>query len=256
MDLVVSLAAAACTVAVMEHWLRAAGLRHNAWLAAGMLCTTWLFAHTAFSDASAMLTTLFATLSLSNFFFTRFPEARPSPANRHLPAPFLRGRGWLPVWLFASMLFGGPAGLAVPLTGIAAFVITKREWRRTGEWIGLREALIFSVLCLIWVEMCYTGGALFTPAPDEHLFWYLPRLLRDFLPWTPVCLIVLTLGVWRKKLRSDIARFLYTSIWANIVVMSLIACKSEVYLLPIYPLTVYLTATLLRKRHEPARVRL
>jgi 4-amino-4-deoxy-L-arabinose transferase-like glycosyltransferase len=230
---VVSLAAAACVVAVMERWLRAAGLRHSPWLAGVLLCTTWLFARTAVTDAPAMLTTLFSTLSLSTFYFVYTDS---------------RGRAWLPVWLFGSLLCGGAVGLAAPLAGIAAFLIIKREWRQTGRWFGLREILIFSALCLSWLMLRWDGGTIFRFAPDDHLFWYVPRLLRDMLPWTPVYLLFIGLGVWRKKLRSDVARLLYTTLWANIVVMSLIGPKSELYLLPAYPMAAYLTAAILARK--------
>ncbi len=292
----VSLAAAAGVVAVMEYWLRAAGLKHNPVLAAVLLFTTWLFAHTAITDATAMLTVLFSTLSLRTFFIV-YKNSAPNGGNLYntishtdvqssanlaqadtviskretrdlllaktahtdiaqylkITSYYRAVKAFLPLWLFGSMLCGGVAGLVAPLTGIAAFVIIKREWRHAGRWFGLREILIFVVLCLLWLELRWDGSLVFTPAPREHLFWYLPRLLRDMLPWTPVYLIFITLGVWRKKLRSDIARFLYTAIWANIVVMSLISSKSEFYLLPIYPLAAYLTAALLRRRKKAQR---
>ncbi len=265
MAVVVSLAAAAGVVVVMERWLRAEGMRHSAVLAAVLLCTTWLFAHTAITDPAAMLITLFSTLSLSNFFFVykaigiERPESGvapdpglPSAAGHRLsslrsPVQPQVPRATLPLWLFVSMLCGGLVGLIAPLTGIAAFVTAKRAWRRAWSWFGLREVLIFCVLCSLWLGFRWDGGTIFTFAPREHLFWYVPRLFLGLLPWTPVYLIFIVLGVWRKKLRSDMAQFLFIAVWSNFVVMSLIGPKSELYLLPTYPLIAYLTAALLRK---------
>jgi hypothetical protein len=255
MNVVVSLAAAACVVVVMEHWLRAADMRHKPVLAAVLLCTTWLFARTAVLGPEVMLTTLFSTLALANFFFVyrNYFGVRKETNGPNFPfsifnLPFMTSRATLPVWLFGAMLCGGVMGLVAPVTGIAAFILVKGEWRQTWRWFGLREVLIFSVLCFLWFYFRHDGSPIFTLAPREHLFWYVPRLLRDLLPWTPLYLIFLGLAVWRKKLRSDMARFLYTAIWANIVVMSLIASKSELYLLPIYPLVAYLTAALFGRR--------
>lgn len=299
---VVSLAAAACVVVAMERWTRMCGLRHNAILSAVLLCTTWLFARSAWDSPEAMLTVLFTTLSFSSFFiiYSRSkssgakipagdvavlppraisehgpPDAREDSYDHALVRPdtghaesvgvatvsschaanrnLLLSRAWLPVWLFGALLCGGVAGLVAPLAGIAAFVTIRREWKLAGRWIGLREVLIFAVLCLLWVELRWDGGPVFNPAPREHLFWYPLRLLRDLLPWTPLYIIMIAIALWRGKLRSDCAKFIYTSIWANILAMSLMSSKSEVYLLPIYPLVAFLTAALLRRSRKARR---
>lgn len=217
-------------------------MRHSGVAAAVLLCTTWLFARTSISDPMAILTVFFSTLSLSNFYFVY-------KAN---PIEFLT-RATLPLWLFATLLCGGPMGLLAPVTGISAFVITKREWRQLPRWFGLRELLIFFALCLLWVELRWDGGTIFTFASREHLFWYVPRLFVGLLPWAPVYLFFIARGVFRKKLRSDMARFLYTAVWANFVVMSLAGPKSGLYLLPVYPLMAYLSSALLKRGRKAQR---
>lgn len=236
--LLISALTAGGVVWVMEAWTRRCGMQHGRWVAAVTLCSTWFFARAAFlhPQPHAMLAVLFSTLPLRNFFYIY---------------KGMGGRRALtPVWLFAALIFGGAAGLAAPSAAIAAFLIVQKQWRRVGEWFGVREVLIFCVLCLLWF---WAFGANFHPAPRQHLFWYPLRLLWGMLPWAPLWVWSIVQGVWRSRAKSDIARFMLTSIWVMIVVLSLIDSKSELYLLHIFPLAAYLSAALLMKHGAKTR---
>lgn len=240
---------AACVVWVMERFVRYVGLRCG-WLGAFFLCTTWLFFDTVFLEARVWETWTVVFQLLSLFTFFRVYADRTS-----LRAALQRRRGissngacaLLPLWLFLAMLCGGVAGVLAPLGGIGGFMLVNKRSLR--DWkIWWREVLIFSALCLTWLYFRWNGDAIFHPAPREHLFWYFPRLMRDLLPWTPVYLIIIAIGVFRGKLRSDGAKFMGAGIVAIVCIMSLSASKSTVYLLPVYPLLSYLTAALFKKQ--------
>ncbi len=236
MWIAVSVVAAAAIVAAMERWTRSCALRHSAVVAAVLMCSTFLFAKSVATERWALAATLFSVLALRDFFLTYRCNGQ---------------RRWLvPVWLFGAMLCGGVAGIVAPLAAITAWITVKRRWKDVGQWIGIREVLIFSILCLLWFATVYRDGPIFTPPPREHLFWYMPRILWNFLPWTPLYVVMICLGVWRKRLKTDIAKFLYTTVWADILVLSLLSGKADACLLPICPMIAYLTAALIVKKRK------
>lgn len=260
--LAVSLIAAVGTLWVMIGWMRRCSVAVNPWVAGVLLFTTYSFARAGwlgifFGDTAplSMIATLFCMLALRNFFYVykeRFGEQ-----------VLVASRAMTPVWLFGALVFGGLAGVAAPAAAMAVFLIVERRWRHVGQWFGVREVLIFCFLCVlgfvVFVAGARSGGALstissilgvavFAPAPDEHLFWYPTRLLLGLLPWAPLYIFIIVRGLIRGKIKSGASRFFLHAMWSMLLALSLISSKSTLYLLPVYPFIVCLTAALLAKK--------
>lgn len=255
-----SLVPAAGVMAVMDRWMRLENVRHNPIISNLMLGTTAIFLGAALVLRMDMMMTFFIVLTLYTFFKIYKGLERP------------RDRWLLPVWLFLSVFSKGPMGIIIPLVSVAAFLLIRREIRSIGRWFGWRQVLVLLGLCGVWFGAIYAEGGseylnniLFKQTVGrgidsfhhkEHLFWYLPRMLYTFLPWTLVYLAAIWLGVRRHLLRTDTEKFLYTAVWTNIVMLSLVSSKIDIYMLPIYPFVAYLASAMLSRMGGGGAVRL
>jgi 4-amino-4-deoxy-L-arabinose transferase-like glycosyltransferase len=243
-----SLLPAVGTMMVMDRWMRVEGRERNASLGAALLGTTMMFTASALVVRMDMLMTFFITLTLYTFFRLYKGVARP------------RERWLLPVWLFLAIFSKGPMGAMIPLLSMAAFLLFRRELRFMGRWFGWRQWLILTGLCaawwgMVWVEggQEYLNNILFKQTVGrgidsfhhkQHLFWYLPRMLYTFAPWTLLYIAVVCTGVWRRLMTTDTEKFLHVAVWTNVLMLSIVSAKLDIYMLPLYPLVAYLAASL------------
>lgn len=228
-----------------------------AFLAAGILATamhyTWL-ARTARID---MPLTLAVSVTLLGYYISwQAQEKGQGPGRLSLLAAY--------VALAAGILLKGPVAFVLP----AATVALHRWWegklplpwhgrqlvstaRELGLWWGLPLVLLLTAPWFIWANR-ETGGA-FTQsffwkhnfqrglggASDlaAHPWWfYLPRFAFDFLPWTPL-LVLLGWLAWRHRWLMEDAEARFGLAWLGAVVgvLSLARFKRADYLLPAYP---------------------
>lgn len=175
-------------------------------------------------------------------------------------------RGYLPAYvaIAAGVLLKGPLGAVLPLAVIGVHLASERRlaapWRlrawarllqRLGVGWGLLVVLVLTVPWFVWASV-RTDGEFFrvfflkhnlerglgtSDTLASHPWWYYgPRFLFDFLPWSPF----LPAGAWlfgrRPTWRTDSeARF--GLIWL-LTVLGLLSCasfKRADYLLPAYP---------------------
>ncbi len=246
-----SLIPAAGTMIVMDRWMRLENVRHNALISNLLLGTTVIFLGAAIVLRMDMLMTFFIVLTLYTFFKLYKDLGRP------------RDRWLLPVWLFLAIFSKGPMGILIPLVSVVAFLLIRRQLRQIGRWFGWRQLLILLGLCGAWFGAIYleggseylnnilfkqtVGRAVDSFHHDEHMFWYFPRMLYTFAPWTLVYLVTIWLGVRRHLLLTDTEKFLYTAIWTNIIMLSLVSSKIDIYMLPIYPFVAYLSSAMLSR---------
>jgi 4-amino-4-deoxy-L-arabinose transferase-like glycosyltransferase len=181
---------------------------------------------------------------------------------------------------FAVML-KGPVGLA--LIGPAAVVWLLVERRYTRVRLPLVSLLLgpFVVAAValpwfIWANFATDGEFLrvffwhhtiarFTGSSPQlasyPVWYYLPRFLVDFLPWTPLlnCLAVwgVRSGVWH---RDPVFRFGLIAFCTMFVVMSAAKFKRADYLLPLFPFAALAVGcaaeSWLRSRTNPRTVRI
>jgi hypothetical protein len=188
--------------------------------------------------------------------------------------PALR-RGWLAlayVSTAAAVLLKGPIGVVLPAAGFGAHLLAgdrrDKPGGSLGLWWGVPLVLVLTVPWFWWANH-ETGGAFFRvffwyhnvgrglggSQLRGHPWWfYGPRLLLDFAPWSVLLPAALWLfwrrGWWRQDAE---ARFGLAWLLAMFVVLSCARYKRADYLVPAYPgAALFLGCTLCRWcRHAP-----
>lgn len=246
-----SLLPAVGVMVVMDKWMRFEKVRHSALISNLMLGTTVMFLGSTLVLRMDMMMTFFIVLSLYTFF--RIYKGMERPHERWL----------LPVWVFLAIFSKGPMGLIIPLVSILAFLSLRKQARTFFRWFGWRQCLLLVGLCAVWFGLVYmeggreyldnilvkqtVGRGVNSFHHRQHLFYYLPRLFYTFAPWSLLYLVTIWLGVRRKLFTTDTEKFFYTIAWVNLVMLSLISAKLDIYLLPIYPFVVYLASAMLSR---------
>ena len=214
---------------------RAAFLAALVFLTAPMLLRHW---RTAKID---VLLTFLVTAALLSFFVAIHRERKPT--------------GLFALFFGLAGLAGmakGPAGMGLPLLVALVYLVVTRQWRalrrvpwawglpmmlvvglwwygamlaRLGGWSGLREI---------------TGGDASTYFGWQHeiapavSWFYIPRVLADFFPWSFFLAPAIVLAV-RKARANPLFGFLLTWVAVYFLVFSLLGKKAGRYILPLYP---------------------
>lgn len=233
---------------LMDRWVKMAGVNHNPMVSNLLLLTTFLFTGASLVMRMDMLMTFFIVLSLYTFF--RIYQNRHKSKEKFL----------LPVYMFLALFSKGPIGILFPLISIIAFLFVKGEIRTFGRYLGWRQWGILLGFCCAWFLGIYWEGGreylndiLFTQTVGRGVnsyhhknpvWYYFPQMLWTFAPWNLFYIVMLWQGVRRKMFSSDAEIFLVTVVLSNLVFLSLISSKLNIYLLPIYPFAVYLCSIL------------
>ena len=151
----------------------------------------------------------------------------------------------------AAVLLKGPIGIVLPAAAFGAHLLAERKWPcGLGLWWGVPLVLALTVPWFCWVDRATDGEFLrvfFWLHNVErglggarlrgHPWWfYGPRLLLDFAPWS----LLLPAAVWffcrGGRWRQDAeARFGLAWLLAVFVVLSCARYKRADYLVPAYP---------------------
>jgi 4-amino-4-deoxy-L-arabinose transferase-like glycosyltransferase len=248
---------------------------------------TWL-ARSGRIDMPLTLTVGLAVWGFSEAVRGVADHARDLPHSQWQPPPW--GLAPLLVAYLAialGTLLKGPIAAVLPLAVAGLLSCLCGSWpvpwrtgtgwspaRRLGLWWGLPLAGVLTVPWFLWANV-RTDGAFFrvfflhhnldrllgtSSLLKGHPWWfYGPRVVVDFLPWTPV----LILGLWsccrERRWRVDEASRLGLA-WftAVILVLSCSAFKRADYLLPAYPgAALFMGTTLerwLNRARRPARL--
>ncbi len=171
------------------------------------------------------------------------------------PPQAIRRRVWLLVCGLAAgaaILLKGPVGLALIVVACGVWLLTERTPIAWGD--GLVPGVVAAAVGLpwfIWADRA-TDGELFrvfilhhnlarfagtSPLLATHPWWYyLPRYSVDFLPWTPLAVVLIGWAVRRRQWSSDPQlRLGVVSFAAMFVLLSTAQFKRADYLLPAYP---------------------
>ncbi len=176
----------------------------------------------------------------------------------------------------AAVLLKGPIGIVLPAAAFGTSLLTGVRRNKPGSlglWWGVPLVLVLTVSWFWWANR-ETGGAFFRvflwhhnverglggSRLRGHPWWfYGPRLLLDFAPWSFLLPTALWLYCRRGWWRPDAeARFGLAWLVAMLVVLSCARYKRADYLVPAYPgAALFLGCTLCRwYRHQseaPAR---
>lgn len=247
-------------VAVMDRWMAQTYTSHNPLASNLMLLTTTLFLGSALVVRMDMLMVLFIVLALYTFF--RMYQGRAKSYDKWM----------LPVYIFMALFTKGPVGLIVPVVSIALFLGVNKQLSTFGRYLGWRQWAIILALCGSWFACIYTEGGsgylnniLFKQtvgrgvnsfAHKEPFWFYIPRLLWTFAPWTLLYLTAAVFGVRQKVFSGDLEKFFACIICSTVILLSLISSKLDIYLLPVYPFAVYLCAAILHRNPNNMAVRI
>lgn len=236
-------------LAVMDNWLQKEEKTFNPAVANGMLLTTAMYLGATLYARMDMLMTFFIVLSLHSFY-SLYKKGQ-TGIQSYL----------LPVYIFLAVFTKGPVGLLIPVLSIIAFLIVKKESRNIGRYLGWRQILIFTGLCAAWFIFVYIEGGktylndmIFTQTIGRGIdsfhhkepFWfYFPRMLWSFAPWSLLCIALIGQGIYNRRFSGDLEKFFLTVITTSILLLSVVSSKIDIYLLPVYPFVIYLCCVLL-----------
>lgn len=236
-------------VAVMNKWLKEENVLFNPIASELLLLTTAMFTGAILIVRMDMLMSFFIVISLYTFF--RIYK------NKHKRFEKLL----LPVYVFLGVFSKGCMGFIVPLTSILVFLIVKKQLRTFVYYWGWRQWVILLSLSMFWFLGVYIEGGegylndlLFKQTIGRGIdsfhhkepFWfYFPRMLVTFAPWSILYIVLIWQGIKKRMFRDDIKLFFVVIIVVNTLLLSLISSKLDIYMLPLYPFIVYLGSSLL-----------
>lgn len=214
-----------------------------------LLLTTVIFTGGALVVRMDMLMAFFIVLSLYTFF--RIYQKKHHTIERYL----------LPIYIFLAVFTKGPLGFLIPFASIVMFLLWKKQLRSLGHYFGWKQWSIILGLCFIWFLGAYLeGGNIYlnnllikqtlgrgvNSFHHKEPFWfYFPRMLWSFAPWTLLYIVLIVQGVHQKMIRTDTQRFFAVVCITSIIMLSLISSKLDIYMLPVYPFVVYLSVSFL-----------
>ena len=233
---------------IMDKWFKKFNVSHHPAVSNLLLLTTALFLGLSVFARMDMLMCFFIVLSLYTFF-------------RIYKNVHSSNETWLlPVYLFLAILSKGPFGLMIPVASIVVFLIVEKQIRYIGNYFGLKQLAILGGLCVLWFSFIYweggteylhdllvtqtVGRGINSFAHKEPIWYYFPRLLWSFAPWTILYITMIVIGIRKKLFVSDTFRFFVVIAVTNIIMLSLISAKVDVYLMPVYPFAVYLCSAI------------
>ena len=254
-----SLLPAIGTIAIMDKWMKTGKVVYNPLTANLMLLTTVMFLASSLVIRMDMLMTFFIVLSLYTFF--RIYKNEHAKRDKYL----------LPVYIFLAIFSKGPMGFLIPTASIIAFLIVKKQIRSFGRYLGWKQWGILTGLCMLWFLFIYIEGgtnylnnilfkqtigrAINSFHHKEPIWFYLPRFLWSFAPWSILYIMLIWQGIKKRLISPDTEKFFLVITVVNIIMLSLVSAKLDIYMLPIYPFTVYLSAILLFRNQQSKAVK-
>lgn len=235
------------TLKVMDSWTKDEMDTEHRSLAVLMLITSAFFLGASIILRMDMLMTFFIVLSLREFW-------------RMYNAEDCQGRSrWLfPVYLFLALFSKGPLGLLIPLCATAAYLVVSKRLKSFFRYWGWRTWGVLAVLCALWFAGIYAeGGQQYLDNILVHqtvgravnsfhhkapFYYYLLHIWYCAAPWSLLAAGVLTVSLRPKFVRSDLQRFFQTVFVSGFVLLSCISAKLQIYILPVLPFFIYLTA--------------
>ena len=251
-----SLIPALITMRVMRNWLvKECPLPDKGWILTSqlMLITCGLFLGLNVFARMDTLMTLFIVLALHTFFKMFRGEGNFKTQS------FLFG-----LYTFLAIFTKGPVGILMPLLCPLVFLLYKREARSFFHYWNWRMFLTVVVLCGAWFLCVYledrntdylqnllfhqtAGRAVDAFHHKKPFYFYLIQIWPNLAPYSLLLVGVIAAGMLKHRLTSDTEHFWNATIWTTFVMLSLVSGKLGVYLAPIVPFFVFLTAALIRK---------
>ncbi len=232
---------------IMNRWTHGTlsdSHRHTAVL---MLFTSIYFTGASMVVRMDMLMCLFIVLALRSFWMLS-EDKRPNHKEQWL----------MGLWLFMALFTKGPLGLLIPLACSAAYIAVMHKWHQASRVWNWRMWTVLTVGCTAWFCMAYheagagylsnllfhqTIGRGINSFHHAHPFYYyLITIWYEMFPWVFIAVGALVASMRKMKRLPDIYRFFLIIVAVTFVLLSCISSKLEIYLLPMFPFTIYVTA--------------
>ncbi len=238
-------------IQVMNKWVSPIMSAQDRLLSGAMLMTSGLFLALALVLRMDMLMCMFIVLSLYTFY--KILKNRATTFDTYL----------FPIYIFMAVFSKGPIGIIIPLLSTTVFLVLKKQRMKWVKFWGWKTWGILLTLFAVWLLFVYLEGGgeyfndlvfhqTFGRAIDsfhhKHAFYYyFITYWYSLAPWSIFIVVVMSLTLVRKKMRTDLKLFFFVVILVTLFTLSLISSKLEVYLAPAFPFFVYLTVLFMRK---------
>lgn len=171
---------------------------------------------------------------------------------------------WLfPFYIFMGVFTKGGVALAAPLVSALAFAVAKRNAGMFFKTWNVTTVAVLSALFLMWFGGVYIEGGwqwisemlvhqtLGRTVNSFHhgqpFWWYVPTCAWLMLPYTPIVLLYTANALRRGLMKGDVELFMLSSAVSMFAMLSAISSKLGIYLLPLFPVAVYLSAIALAR---------
>ena len=244
---------------VMSKWLKEERIVCHPVMAELLLLTTGMFAGASLIVRMDMLMTFFIVLSLYTFF--RIYKKKHTSCDLYL----------LPIYIFLGVFSKGAMGFLIPVVSMLSFLLAKKQLKTFAHYLGWKQWSILFVLFALWFMAVFAEGGtsylnnlVFKQTVGRGIdsfhhkepFWfYFSRILFTFAPWSLLYVVLIGKGIKKRVIKGDVRMFFALIAGVNLMVLSLISSKIDIYLLPLYPFVVYLCASLLAPFEQTKAVR-
>lgn len=216
-----------------------------------MLMTSGLFLGLTIFVRMDMLMVMFITLSLYTFF--KIYKGENHPRDTYL----------FPIYVFLALFSKGPVGILVPLVSTLLFLLFRKELHTFKKYWGWKSLLIILGGCVIWFTGVYleggneylnnllvhqtVGRGVNSFHHKEPFYYYAISIWYLIAPWSLLTIGLLIAGVYKRKIQSELELFFVIIILSTLGFLSIISSKLGVYLLPVIPFIVFLSALQMEK---------
>ena len=212
-----------------------------------MLMTSGLFVGLTIFIRMDMLMVMFITLSLYTFYKLYIGEGH--SRNTYL----------FPIYVFLALFSKGPVGILVPFVSTTLFLILTKKFRTFFTYWGWKSLLIILAGCAIWFMGVYleggneylnnllvhqtVGRGINSFHHKEPFYYYAISIWYSVAPWSLLTIGLLIAGIYKRKIKSELDLFFAIVILSTVGLLSIISSKIAVYILPIIPFMVFLSAS-------------
>lgn len=216
-----------------------------------MLMTSGLFLGLTIFVRMDMLMIMFITLSLYTFY-------KIYKGVNHARDTYL-----FPIYVFLALFSKGPMGILIPLISTILFLIFTKKIRTFSKYWGWKSLLIILAGCAAWFAGVYleggseylnnllvhqtVGRGINSFHHKEPFYYYAISIWYSIAPWSILAIGLLIVGIYKRKIKSDIDLFFAIIILSTFGFLSLISSKVEIYLVPTLPFFIFLSALLLKQ---------
>lgn len=239
-----SLIPAIITVRVLNFWTKESVTSEFKISSQLLLLTTGLFLALSFYLRMDMLMCMFIVLTFYEFY-----KIYNNNGN-------IRKNQWLfPLFVFLAIFTKGPFGILFPFIGTISFLLVKKKISLIGKIWGWRCWLFLLIASSAWFGAVYIEGgsqyisnlllhqtigrAVKSFHHAEPFYYYMICIWYCLAPWSIAVLSwIISLIVNKTKLAELQILFIVISV-SDLVMLSLISSKIEVYMLPLVPFIIY-----------------